>query len=354
VATNEQSPETKKRNFGQIAANASLVAVIAAWVVRTGFNGPNTSPTLEQGKFYAEIVRMLLYGGGLVCAIVALVSIPKHGRKGILPAALLGLLFNSGYFIRGGPKQLPALRAHARALANESSAAPDATAQAQPRAQTPPAKEVINYAATDFQQLDKICGAAREAAIKESAEDALVLQTWAAVLETLLEGRQKAMEAEKALIAANVLNPATIKSTDDFVRRRWIANAWSAAVHESELQFQRLPGLYSQQLAQRGVQHDRISLESDRLSKNLPKAAIDANRALHGAEQAVAVRFNYAVSALETEWSYSRDRTAFQPREDSATWNENIEALRKAQDTLKRHRQQLHLPDPWASPKAAN
>src|SRR5687767_37740 len=106
MAADEQAKPAKQRNFGQTAALASLVAVIACWVIHLAYSGPPKSATLEQGKFYAEIVQIILRIGGILCAMVALVSIRRFGAKGILAAALLGLLWNSGYFILGGPKRL--------------------------------------------------------------------------------------------------------------------------------------------------------------------------------------------------------------------------------------------------------
>jgi len=208
-------------------------------------------------------------------------------------------------------------------------------------------REVVDYASVDFLQPGKAQAAAQEAAEKETGEDAQVLQSWADMLAALVTARQKAQDAEKKLIAADVLNPATVKDTDDFVKRRWIANDWSMALHESELQLQRMPGIHMRHLASRGVAHERIAVENQRLMKSLPKASVDASRALHTAEDAVAGRFNYAVSALETEWAYSRDRANFQPRPDSANWKEMTGALAKAQETLKQQRQQLGLANPW-------
>jgi hypothetical protein len=342
---NEQVEQKRKRNFGQHAALASLVSVIAAWVVGLAYSGPATSATLEQGKFYAEFLRMILYGWGAICAIVALISIRKYGPKGILVAALLGLLWNSSYFIRGGPKQLPVLRAYARQIA----ALPDpdfrAAQSARPSAAATPAKQVIDYAAVDFQQLDKLREGALKAAAAEPGENALMLLGWADTLETLLAGRQKASDAEKKLIAADVLNPATVKSTDDFTRRRWVANDWSTAVHESEQLLQRLPALFRQNLIDRGVFDEGPAVEN--LIRHLPRAAVEAHRTLHGAEQAVAVQFNYTISALEAERGYSADRSAFQPRADSAAWKEQTDKLARAQEILRQHRQQIGLSDPW-------
>jgi len=345
---NEPSPEKKKRNLGQAAANASLVAVIAAWIIAAAYKGPNNSATMEQGKFYAELVRMILYGLGVVCAIVALASIRKYGAKGILCAAVVGLLWNAGYFILGGPKQLPALRAYARSVAAQGDGGATLPVANSRQVAAMPAKEVVDYGAIDFQRLDKFATAARDAAARESGEDARVLQAWADMLSALVAARQKAQEAENKLIAADVLNPATVKDPDDFVKRRWIANEWSIALHESELQFQHLPGIFTRHLFTSGVSNQRAALENQRLMKDVPKATIEANRALHSAEDAVAVRFNYAITALETEWAYARDRAAFKPRADSANWKEMTGALAKAQDALKKQRQELGLADPWS------
>lgn len=349
---NEDRQEKKRLNFGQATANASLVAVIAAWVIRMAYTGSGATATLEQGKYYAEIVRMLLYGTGAVCAVIALFSMRKYGHKGIVLAALLGLLWNGAYFVRGGPKGLPALRAHARTVAENV----EASYVAPPR-QTPvpaaarpsaPAKQVIDYGAINFLEVEPVREAALQAASNESGEDALVLQAWADTLGLVSAARQKVGDAEKSLIAGDVLGTRGITSNQDFVKRRWLANDWAAAVHESEQALQVLTGRFSQKLHQRNVSPERVSVELDCLRKGIPAAAVDAARTIHGAEQAVATQFNYAISALETEWSVARDRNAFQPRADNPNWKERSEALSTVQTFLKEQRQRLGLPDPWA------
>ena len=50
----------------------------------------------------------------------------------------------------------------------------------------------------------------------------------------------------------------------------------------------------------------------------MPADAIATAQSIHRAEKAVATQFNYTISALETEWVFARDRSAFQPRADNA------------------------------------
>ena len=107
MAGNELSQGKAKRNLGQAAATASLVAAIMTWIIRAIYGGPQQSDTLETGKYYAEVLRIIVHLSGIVCAIVAFASIRKYGTRGILVAALPGLFWNSGYFMIVAPTSPP-------------------------------------------------------------------------------------------------------------------------------------------------------------------------------------------------------------------------------------------------------
>ena len=343
MAGNELSQGKGKRNFGQTAAKASLVAVILLWIIRAMYSGPPQSDTLEMGKYYAEILGIVVRVCGIACAIIALLSIPRYGIRGILVTALLGLFGNSAYFIYGGHKRLPILRAYARGV--DKGGVDRGIAAA--RVAAAPTKEVITYSTIDFLQLEKEKAAALSAAESASDENALVLRAWAATLEDVMGARRRAAEAEQKLIAATVLDVASIKSTEDFVRRRWIANDWATRMHEAGLQLRGLPTVYRRCLAERGVSSARSALEADRIAANPPRKSLETAMALYVAEQNVATRFNLAVSALEDEWNAASDRASFQPRADSAAWKGALEALATAQNTLKLQREQLGVANPW-------
>jgi hypothetical protein len=304
----EERQEKKRLNLGQAAANASLVAIIAAWVIGGIYRGPGPTATLEQGKYYGEIVRICLYGLGALCALIALVSMRKYGRKGIILAAIVGLLWNSSYFILGGHKRLPALRAYARTVAEDAARGEVARVppprpivhQTAPRAPQPaaPAKEVIDYGAINFLEIESAREGALKAVGNESGDDALVLQAWADTLGLVIAARQKASDAEKKLIAGDVLSPSGITSNNEFVRRRWLANDWARAVHDAEQALQVVPGRFTQQLYQRKVSPERVSIETDRLTKGIPAAATATARNILGAEQAVAT----SLITLSAHW----------------------------------------------------
>jgi hypothetical protein len=346
MAGDELSQGKAKRNFGQNASMASLVAVILAWIIGAAYSGPPRSDTLEMGKYYAELLRIAVYVGGIICATLALFSIRKYGTKGILLAALVGLSWNAGYFLMGGHKRLPILRAYARGV-NEGGIDKGIASARVAAAST---KEVIAYGVIDFQRLDQHASAALAAVETASDVDALVLRGWGESLQQITAMRRRAAEAERKLIAANVLEVANIQSAEEFARRRWLANDWATAVHEAAVQLQLLPTIYRRQLTELGVSSARSGLEADRIVANLPRQSLEAALALHVAEQGVATRFNLAISALEDEWKAARDRAASPSRPDSSSAKQTLDALAAAQNTLKRQRENLGLSDPWSKP----
>jgi hypothetical protein len=88
--------ETRVRtqnSFFHQAAKASwlapAIAVIANFVLRN-------AEKLDQRVAIIGLLLVLLYGLGLILGVVAMTGIPKHGRRGILVPALIGIVVNTG------------------------------------------------------------------------------------------------------------------------------------------------------------------------------------------------------------------------------------------------------------------
>lgn len=349
MEADQKQKQTKGLNFGQAAATASLVAVIAGSVVVSGFYGSNATPTMVESRIYAEYVRMLIHVTGFVFAVVALLAMHKFGRKGILLAAMLGLWWNLAYVVFVGPKRIQAIHARAKQPAGVHVASQAVNVQvATPNpAPTAPPKEVINYSATDFYRLDAAYQRAEQALGREKDENAAVVKAWMLTLNAWSNQLAKVAQAEKALLDADVLNPATIQSREDFVKRRQTANAWNFAVNDWQNELHILYGRYTGFLREAGVSSERQMIEGERLQAQTINA-VKNTLPLCAAQKEVASRMNHAVGAVETEHAYWSAREAktgqpFQPRADSAQWKERMEKLGNALTKLNEVRRQLGL-----------
>lgn len=78
-------------SFFHQAAKASwaapLVAIVANFVMRNADPG--------SGRAIWGLALIGIYGLGLVLGVVALFGVPKHGRKGILVPAAIGIALNA-------------------------------------------------------------------------------------------------------------------------------------------------------------------------------------------------------------------------------------------------------------------
>jgi hypothetical protein len=326
------------------------------WILGAAFRGPAPSDTLDLARPLVELLRFGLCAIGVVCAIAGLCYIRRFGTKGILTAALVGLFFDGGALIFVFPKQLPKVRARlAQGYVPESHRGGAVMAGVEPaRNSTPPPvvpqpppipapdKPVVNYAAVQFHQLTAARTAAIDAAEREKGEDAAVLKAWAAALSKLIESQAAATSSEKSLVAADVFNPSGVKSSDDFVRRRGMANAWWSAVHQWESEIQRLSGLFFTELAQRGVSSERREIELERLKETRP-AAKDAT-ALCKAEKEVASQYNYTINVLEEHWIPAGTQPNFKARSGSERWKTQSDKLKGAIQSLNEVRQARGLP----------
>ena len=83
----------QRRSFAQKAALFSLFAPLT--VVLLSCIGKKPPDDYPQIALVIDVLSAIVILAGLVAAVVALASIPKQGRKGILWQALGGLGFNS-------------------------------------------------------------------------------------------------------------------------------------------------------------------------------------------------------------------------------------------------------------------
>lgn len=83
-----QTPTPLRRNFGMRAARASWLAPLAAVLVFL------IAVFLLNQWELGSIVGAVLWIFGLVCGIVALATMGRYGRAGILRPALIGLFVN--------------------------------------------------------------------------------------------------------------------------------------------------------------------------------------------------------------------------------------------------------------------
>ena len=90
-------PNKEKPSFYHQAANASAwapaIAIGATIAVNVGMQGQGfDQSTLRKSALIVGIITSSIMLIGLISGIVALFGIPKHGRKGILVKALIGIL----------------------------------------------------------------------------------------------------------------------------------------------------------------------------------------------------------------------------------------------------------------------
>jgi len=83
--------DQSKPSFFQQAAKASWLAPIVAVVANLLLRNLDK---FDERQAIIGIMLLLLYGLGLTLGIVAMAGISKHGRRGILVPALIGILVN--------------------------------------------------------------------------------------------------------------------------------------------------------------------------------------------------------------------------------------------------------------------
>ena len=90
VAETRVSPQS---SFYHQAAKASwlapLIAMIASFFMRH-------AREVDQRMAIMGLFLVALYGLGLILGVVAMTGIPRHGRRGILIPALIGVVLNAG------------------------------------------------------------------------------------------------------------------------------------------------------------------------------------------------------------------------------------------------------------------
>ena len=330
------------RNWGKTAAQASLFTAIFAWLIGQAFKGPPATPTLEQAKLYAEIIRVGFYLGGALCALVAICSIRRFGREGILTAAMFGVFLNLGYLYVVGLSG--AQRLYAREFQNTNRVVSVQTAQ--------PGipKAVVDYEAVEFYHLNAAREQAMQAFPRATGEDATVLQAWIATIDDWIALRAKVSAAEQRVATAAILEPATIMSTQSFVDRRQLANAWHSAANDWQNELHAVRARYARHLAAKGVSELRRGTELDRLHAGTP-GSLKITIAHCATQKEVAVQLNHALNALQTEhayWSVREGRSggAFQVSPHSQLWRERMEQLSGALESLEHLRRELGIKGP--------
>jgi hypothetical protein len=91
----EARVQTQTSFFHQ-AAKASwlapVIAIIANFFLRN-------ARELDQRAAIMGLFLVALYGLGLILGVLAMTGIPKHGRRGILIPALIGVVLNAGILV---------------------------------------------------------------------------------------------------------------------------------------------------------------------------------------------------------------------------------------------------------------
>ncbi|MDZ7615667.1 MAG: hypothetical protein U1E05_01610, partial [Patescibacteria group bacterium] len=91
--------ETKSKSTPPLAKQAALASVVAPGIaVLVNVLAISATQDSRAGKLAIGIAGLSLIVVGLICAIVGLCGIRKHGRKGILGRSIAGLLIN-GFLI---------------------------------------------------------------------------------------------------------------------------------------------------------------------------------------------------------------------------------------------------------------
>ena|ERR1035441_4906562 len=91
-------PPTKKP-FAFQAAQASILAPLISIGIGIVVNVGLGSQTTPMAKIITSSLCTLLIGSGLILGICALFGIPRHGRKGILGRAVVGIVVNGLFLV---------------------------------------------------------------------------------------------------------------------------------------------------------------------------------------------------------------------------------------------------------------
>lgn len=95
-------PPPRMPDTGSFSRQAALASVLAP-AIAVGVTMMTSSPTQGSavGKLIAGLTGTVLIVAGLVLAILALVGVRQHGRKGILGRSIAGLLINAVLLVSG-------------------------------------------------------------------------------------------------------------------------------------------------------------------------------------------------------------------------------------------------------------
>lgn len=213
-----------QKSLPQQAALASLLAPLLAILVTTA------SRAATQGSQTPPRAVLLITGGvcalliltGFVLAIVALCTIPRHGRKGILGRGIAGLIVNSlmvllgAFAFAGGMQRGMKSRQTTRELENTVQ-----DMQTSLRQSYDPEQGITNLGA-GVDQLDRLGNQMQDASQNLTGEEAVVMQTMANYLKQLQVVAKKYETTGEKFQAAEVLNAGTLTNKSQIEPRREI------------------------------------------------------------------------------------------------------------------------------------
>lgn len=219
----------KSQSLPRQLALASLLAPLLALGVSIAVRAANQGdepPRVTQvilGGF-----SVLLIGLGLVFAIVALASIPRYGKQGLLGRGIAGLILNGlliALFLAGFIFGLTRKFSRNREATQDMKAVSDDVRQSL-RESYDPEKGVTNL---DSGKLDRLTREFKAAAERMSGDEAIVMKANADYL-TGAQKKFKAYEiALKAFTEAEVLNLATLTEKVQIESRREITRRFLEA-----------------------------------------------------------------------------------------------------------------------------
>jgi hypothetical protein len=248
-------------NDGSFARSGAKFAVLAPVIVIL-LNAAIRAPTNSADGMVSKVAAMIgglasivLLCGGFVCAVVALCSVGRCGREGLLRRGITGLVLNGSFLaILGlvavqGFSEGRARAVKARESRQDVRAAVDDMRESL-RQNFDPEMGVTNV---DLAKARAIRTSVDEAAAHAKGDDAKILKATSAYLEQVEMAGRNLNGALAVMQAGNVLEFKNAPSEEDFARRRRLVRNYQAASEKSRLVTTNAPAFFRAELQRLGV-----------------------------------------------------------------------------------------------------
>lgn len=219
----------KQHSLARKIALGSIIAPLLTILVAAAFYAARQAgEPLRAVKLFCGGICVLLILTGFVLAIVALCSIPRHGRRGILGRGMTGLILNGvlvlflvGVFMSGVMKGIKQKSTGRQAVRDLQAASEDAKQRL--RESYDPEQGITNM---DAGNIERLASELESAAGKLSGDEALIMQAMADYLTGLQKQSEKYQVAVTEFSDAEVLNLGTLTAKSQIETRRQIVRRW--------------------------------------------------------------------------------------------------------------------------------